>query len=58
MIRALARVTLVSFLTFLPGAAIGQSADPKPVFESADVHSIAVSRIGTNMSGGSLRGGR
>jgi uncharacterized protein (TIGR03435 family) len=58
MIRAFARVTVVSFLVSLPAAAIGQSADPKPVFESADVHTVAVSRIGTNMSGGSLRGAR
>src|SRR5437016_1990462 len=58
MIRAFARVTLVSLLASVPGAAMGQSADPKPVFESADVHTVAVSRIGTNMSGGVLRAAR
>src|SRR5439155_23610998 len=55
MIRALASVSLV---LLLPPAAIGQSPDPKPAFESADVHTVAVGRFGTNMSGGVLRAGR
>src|SRR5439155_16514175 len=55
MIRALASVSLV---LLLPPAAIGQSADSKPAFESADVHTVAVGRFGTNMSGGVLRAGR
>ena len=55
MIRTLSAASLVCVLS---AALIGQSADSKPTFESADVHTVAVGRIGTNMSGGALRGGR
>jgi len=36
----------------------GQAPDPKPAFASADVHTVAVGRIGTSMGGGALRGSR
>jgi uncharacterized protein (TIGR03435 family) len=55
MIRTLSAASLVCAVS---ASLIGQSADSKPTFESADVHTVAVSRLGTNMGGGTLRGGR
>jgi len=55
MIRTLPAASLVCLLS---AALLAQSADSKPTFESADVHTVAVGRLGTNMSGGVLRGGR
>jgi uncharacterized protein (TIGR03435 family) len=55
MIRTLSAASLVCVLS---AALVAQSADSKPAFESADVHTVSVSRLGTTMSGGALRGGR
>src|SRR5262245_14995437 len=55
MIRTLSTASLVCALS---AAIAGQSGDSRPTFESADVHPVAVTRIGTSMAGGVLRGGR
>src|SRR5580765_398243 len=55
MIRTFSAASLVAVLS---AALIAQSADSKPSFESADVHAVAVSRLGTTLTGGTLRGGR
>ena len=55
MIRTLSAATLACALS---SALIAQTTDPKPAFESADVHTVAVGRLGTSLSGGALRGGR
>jgi len=55
MIRTFSAASLVAVLS---AALIAQSADSKPTFESADVHAVAVSRLGTTLTGGTLRGGR
>ncbi|HMD36322.1 MAG TPA: TIGR03435 family protein [Vicinamibacterales bacterium] len=52
------RTFSASLVCVLSAALVGQSADPKPAFESADVHTVAVGRVGTTLSGGSLRGER
>jgi len=53
MLRAFACITVA----LLSGAAFGQTAEPAPAFEIADVHASAPSTR-TYMSGGVLRGGR
>jgi uncharacterized protein (TIGR03435 family) len=53
MVRALAGVCLAVFLSV---PVLGQS--DKPVFDTADVHAVAPTQFGDNMSGGVLRAGR
>src|SRR5579871_4091955 len=49
----------ISFVALLSGAAFGQTAEPTPTFEAADVHTSAhTTNPNQFMTGGVLRGGR
>ena len=50
-------ILCVSLVALLPGAAFGQSAEPTPAFDIADVH-VSAKSMNANMSGGFLRAGR